>query len=721
MRQTAWLIATTLLLFLAVTSAGADDPWADAVVAFDQGPYPVPGPYSDPGKALGIPSGAGAYAPDNRSVVCLGGQGGRLTLRFNTPVTDDPANPGGLDCIVFGNAFWVGGNPQTRLQEPALIEISEDVNGNGQADDPWYLIPGSRGFSYVPFPAITEPTGGVNSATEPYWLAGYITNPNTLADADPANDGDQFNWGYADMSPTIEPWRDNYVRPNDPTRVGHTQGAGGGDAFDIAWAVDDEGNPGGLNRFHFIRLTSFISRNMGAVGYASPEIDAVADVAPEIDTDGDGVLDEYEIRVAGTDPFRRESTVIGLAIPVVEGGSPAGGLLGTVEDVQGTRIRFYSSGERDFAMARNATVDIVTPAVPSAALPEAGLLKSGAVRELVCSENDFVAAQIEPVEVTIRYTAGDISGLDEEGLRPFLFRDGTFTTSGLSDTVVNAAANQVTFRTRYAGTCLLASGPGAGDTGSTEGPQGNIALSADPASSVVASPDNSVQISSGPILDQANVPVGDGTLFTVTASRGAVVSPDLDGSRAGVQVASVGGAISFVVQAPTQAGAAVFTAVSVLGAAYGELDYVFAAGSPAGVITWRVGKPEGDVLISFEMTSSRVCDQFGNAVPDGTMLTLIVDGAEITSGDADSGQPGHQALVAHGVAIINMAVPSLDDEFTLSVYSDPTLSMLLGSGVYSPMDYVPMPLDGAGLLLGVGTIVLFAVLFMRKERSSHFA
>src|SRR5690606_28851422 len=107
--------------------------------------------------------------------------------------TNDPLNPMGLDCIVYGNSFWTGGDPHRKWIEPALIEISQDVNGNGLADDPWYVIPGSRnlGTSILPM--------GMPNPDPP--LAGSVFNAGN-AEAD---------WGYAELNPTQRKYLDNYV------------------------------------------------------------------------------------------------------------------------------------------------------------------------------------------------------------------------------------------------------------------------------------------------------------------------------------------------------------------------------------------------------------------------------------------------------------------------------------------------------------------------------
>ena len=117
------LLLALCVASLGTLSAGAEDPWADAVI--DYAPVDALPGYTDASKALGAPAGGGTSTPNNNSIVTLGEQGGSITLKFNTPVQDDPLNPMGLDCIVYSNAFWVAGGPQTRWQEPALIEICQ--------------------------------------------------------------------------------------------------------------------------------------------------------------------------------------------------------------------------------------------------------------------------------------------------------------------------------------------------------------------------------------------------------------------------------------------------------------------------------------------------------------------------------------------------------------------------------------------------------------------
>jgi hypothetical protein len=138
---------------------------------------------------------------------------------------------------------------------------------------------------------------------------GVVPNPN-LFDADPTNDGWEGVWGYAEMSPTLRlgdldgdnliddagiPADMFYTVPDNPGRVGVTPGSGGGDAFDIAAAIDPvTGMPAGLTSFDFVRISTSVDLVLGPLGEVSPEIDAVADARPVPcpgDVNGDATVD----------------------------------------------------------------------------------------------------------------------------------------------------------------------------------------------------------------------------------------------------------------------------------------------------------------------------------------------------------------------------------------------------------------------------------------------
>ncbi len=331
---------------IAIGASASANPFASRVLRYD----PAPGQFvndpffNDPTAALNAPVGGGVVAPDNSKLVSLGGFGGVLVLGFDAPVMDHPSNPLGLDAIVFGNAFWVGGDANRRWAEAAVIEISRDDNANGLADDAWYLIPGSH---------ITDPAAQFEVQTWDDDVADPTHPPASIAAVPPGKSGlwttstwrlpalfdatvvenplgsgatDEGVWGYADFSPTLvlgdldgDGFVDDpeitpehfYVTPDDPLTVGVDHGSAGGDAFDIAWAIDPHTNaPAGIDRFHFIRLTAGVNVSAGVFGEKSPEIGGVADAAPgrgDVNCDGvinAGDIDAFVAAITNPDAYR---------------------------------------------------------------------------------------------------------------------------------------------------------------------------------------------------------------------------------------------------------------------------------------------------------------------------------------------------------------------------------------------------------------------------------
>lgn len=312
-----------------------ESPFATTVVEY----APAPGnfvnmpEFDDPSAAVGPPQGGGTFAPSNGSIVTLGGFGGTLILGFDHRVKDDPRNAFGMDAIVYSNAHWQSSNPRRRFAECASIEISLDENANGQADDAWYLIPGSHIVD--PAEQFTEVTWDddigdtrfppaeadwVPPGAEGVWTTFGYALPTAVFGAvvlvNPSSPPTvELVFGYGDTSPTLVLGDLNaddivddatmsaeefYTWPDDPRVVGMSPGAGGGDAFDIAWAVDPQtGQPADLPGFDFIRLTTAVDAVTPPFGEKSGEIDAVADVRPDPwgDVDEDDDIDLWDLAV----------------------------------------------------------------------------------------------------------------------------------------------------------------------------------------------------------------------------------------------------------------------------------------------------------------------------------------------------------------------------------------------------------------------------------------
>jgi hypothetical protein len=331
------------VILVATGGVSAETPFAARVIDYS----PAPGQWVNdpwfkvPSVALGRPYAGGFDSGSQSSLVSLGGFGGSITLAFDHTVEDHPLNPFGMDAIVFSNAFWIAEagppDPNIHWAECATIEISLDENGNGEADDRWYLIPGSHiqdpaaQFLVVTWdddvdddtypPPFTEwiPPGLSDVwTTQAYELPFDVFGPPRVVNpsSNPTLEG---IFGYAEYSPTLalgdldgdymvdDPNLapdDFYTVPDDPLTVGITPGSGGGDAFDIAWAIDpDTGLSADLPGFDFIRLTTAVNAvDLGdpkqpGTNEKSAEIDAVSDAAPDPfgDFDNDEDLDLLDV------------------------------------------------------------------------------------------------------------------------------------------------------------------------------------------------------------------------------------------------------------------------------------------------------------------------------------------------------------------------------------------------------------------------------------------
>jgi hypothetical protein len=288
--------------------------------------------FNDQTKGLGAPVGGGTSAPDNAKLVTLGGFGGSVILGFSSTVMDDPRNAYGLDAIVFGNSFVVAA-PWTLAWEPGVIEIARDANANGIPDDSWYVIraPNHSGItSAVPNAQMAVRTWDNDPGTptlpaDPAWYPDAALYPWLVPAGFPsAYQTATFSLivpamgsllvGHADVSPVLilgdtdgdniveEPGvspAEFYTYPDNPWVSGVDAGSGGGDAFDIAWAVDAAtGDAAHLDGFDFIRISSGVDVAQGVLGEISTEIGAVSDASAEplfYDIDGSGDVDAEDL------------------------------------------------------------------------------------------------------------------------------------------------------------------------------------------------------------------------------------------------------------------------------------------------------------------------------------------------------------------------------------------------------------------------------------------
>ncbi|NLF43556.1 MAG: T9SS type A sorting domain-containing protein [Bacteroidales bacterium] len=246
-------------------------------------------------------------------LVTLGAFGGEIVFSFSGPVENHPDNPYGIDFIIFGN-------PLPDWSEPGVVWVMKDENNNGLPDDQWYQLagsdyyfsstrknyqvsysnPGGQSAEDVPWVDNLGNQGFINANdfnAQPYYpMVEYFPNINqqsyTLGGTfleHPLDSSQAYSvkayeraFGYADNKKRGTP---PYHIPDNPyTRIVEN---GGGDGFDISWAVDAQGAYVEMDRVHFIKVQSSMLKNAGWLGEISTDIAGAVKVQPDVSLTGE--------------------------------------------------------------------------------------------------------------------------------------------------------------------------------------------------------------------------------------------------------------------------------------------------------------------------------------------------------------------------------------------------------------------------------------------------
>lgn len=235
----------------------------------------------------------------------LGAWGGYVVFRFDTPVENHPNHPFGVDFTIFGNALpdW---------SEPGIVWVMKDDNDNGLPDDTWYELAGSdyHFSNTLKNYEVTYVNPQQSQAANVPWTdnlggSGMIyTNSTHAQPYYPLNtDFQQIpEESYTIQGTRIQPvvdsvtfmtkvykrgfgYADNQLRGAEPWTVPdnpytNAKENAGGDAFDISWAVDENGNYVELDKIHFIKVQNGMLAHGGWLGEISTEITGAAKVTP---------------------------------------------------------------------------------------------------------------------------------------------------------------------------------------------------------------------------------------------------------------------------------------------------------------------------------------------------------------------------------------------------------------------------------------------------------
>jgi len=217
------------------------------------------------------------------SYVSLGGWGGYIVVGFDHSIE----NRGGYDFSIMGNAF-------DSSNEPGIVYVMQDTNGNGLPDDEWYELKGSEYGSpdtvqeyavtyYRPGPGMDTPwtdnlggSGCIDYLGDfhpqeyyyPQWIesdsytlfgtrlkARNFQDPQTGFWTNPP-----FGGGYADNMGSDMQAKENPEAGAVPNY------------FKISDAVDIDGSPAQLAHIDFIKVQTGVNAKSGWIGENSTEV-----------------------------------------------------------------------------------------------------------------------------------------------------------------------------------------------------------------------------------------------------------------------------------------------------------------------------------------------------------------------------------------------------------------------------------------------------------------
>ena len=237
------------ILFLIPHSTAQPSGFANSVLSYNSGSGFVAS-YTNTSSALGEPSRitpgqfggpVDPFSPPYLSEQLVSvGAGGHLILRFDSQVLNNPANPFGIDFLVFGNSgfsitngdFGGGGITDGSLFGANSGETRVSVSADGTTF--YELTPSLTPVVDSPFP--TDGTGNFQTPVNPALTRDSFAGKNLT----------QIRQLY--------------------------QGSGGGGGFDIGWARNLQGQPANLGSIQYVRID---------VLSGVSEIDGIAMVVPE--------------------------------------------------------------------------------------------------------------------------------------------------------------------------------------------------------------------------------------------------------------------------------------------------------------------------------------------------------------------------------------------------------------------------------------------------------
>ena len=273
---------------------------------------PAPGQFINK-TPWGLPASANSLIGTVTGSLSLGAFGGYVVFKFEEPVKNHPDNPFGVDFTIFGN-------PLVDWSEHGIVSVMRDDNENGLPDDTWYELAGSDYFfsSTIKGYEVTYTNPNQPKAADVPWydnqgnsgvvLANSFHNqpyypsienfPDinsteyTLSGTRVSDEVDKSNPTFVKSSKKAFGYADNQYRGKAPYTVPDNpytpdKENAGGDAFDISWAVDENGEYVDLDEIHFVKVHTAALGNGGWLGEISTEITGASVVEPNSSITGE--------------------------------------------------------------------------------------------------------------------------------------------------------------------------------------------------------------------------------------------------------------------------------------------------------------------------------------------------------------------------------------------------------------------------------------------------
>lgn len=259
---------------------------------------PAPGQFVGEAKEATTQSQAAAWAQERLAegkMVSLGAFGGYLVAGFDHSVV---ASGKDYDFAIRGNAFV---SDHGASNEPGIVWVMQDVNGNGLPDDEWYELRGSeyhdpatKHNTYITYyrpsssgvdVSWTDADGNEGKVTyltslkksgRPYYPAWITPDSYTLYGSRIASRNEQnpssglwsnnpYPWGYADNTGADD--------VGDPSL-----GPGSHCGFSISNAVNADGTPVTLGYIDFVKIQCATQAESGPLGEISTEVYSIRDL-----------------------------------------------------------------------------------------------------------------------------------------------------------------------------------------------------------------------------------------------------------------------------------------------------------------------------------------------------------------------------------------------------------------------------------------------------------